>query len=351
MSGENQTSAQLNNDKNTGLYTINTTRRLEDHTVYYSVSSNGQGLLEMMPNLNIIAILVLALTIPLLMIVTWAFYRYVSKPVFKLIKASKHIEEGDLGYNIDKMPNSYEFKYLFESFNSMSKQLKYHFERSYMEQLALQDARIKALQSQINPHFLNNTLEIISWEARMADCEKIWRMIEALSTLLNTAMARDDKSLVNLSEELIYVDAYLYIISVRFGKRLEVSKYVDDGLLDYQVPRIILQPIVENAIDHGVSKAEKGKLELRIYKEGKYIVMEVENNSILLDEDKKAIDHLLKWDGNKKISAEAGHIGIRNVNQRLKILYGEDCGLTIMSTEGGTLARIVVPCQTENATH
>ena len=109
----------------------------------------------------------------------------------------------------------------------MSGQLQSQFEHIYREELALRDARIMALQSQINPHFLNNTLEIINWEARMAGDVKVCGMLEALSTILTAAMDRDKRATVHLSQELMYVDAYLYIIKERLGKRLTVHKQID----------------------------------------------------------------------------------------------------------------------------
>ena len=98
---------------------------------------------------------------------------------------------------------SKEFAYLGNSFNAMSDKLKNQFERIYKEELALRDAKIMALQSQINPHFLNNTLEIINWEARLADDVKVCQMLEALSTMLNAAMDRKHRPLIHLSEEMM----------------------------------------------------------------------------------------------------------------------------------------------------
>ena len=113
----------------------------------------------------------------------------------------------------------------------MSERLKYQFDHIYEEEIALRDARIMALQSHINPHFMNNTLEIINWEARLGGNEKVSRMIEALATLMDAAMDRKKRTLVPLSEEMIYVNAYLYINSARFGKRLTVVKELDESIM------------------------------------------------------------------------------------------------------------------------
>ena len=142
--------------------------------------------------------------------------------------ASKHLQNGERGYTIGEKAESSEFETLFDHFNTMSAELKNQFERSYQEQQALQQARMKALQSQINPHFLNNTLEIINWEARLAENDRVSAMIEALSVMMDGALARDGRSRIPLREELRYVDAYLYIIRERLGERLKVVREIDE---------------------------------------------------------------------------------------------------------------------------
>ena len=203
---------------------------------------------------------------------------------------------------------------------------------------------MKALQSQISPHFLNNTLEIINWEARMANNEKACRMIEALSTMLDAAMARGGSSVVTISEELRYVDAYLYILSERYGERLRVDKQIDETLLDQLVPRLILQPIVENAMEHGIEKRANGAITLRIFAK-KHLYLEVENDGSMTQQDRENIKTLLDWDGaSEEEENRPGRIGIRNVNRRLKILYGGEFGLSIEEIAPGCiLARITLP--------
>lgn len=181
----------------------------------------------------------------------------------------------------------------------------------------------------------------------MAGDEKVSSMIEALSTMLNAAMARDERPYVELREELRYVDAYLYIISVRFGKRLQVERDIDESLLGQLVPRLVMQPIVENAVDHGVAGKRMGRLRLHIYREGARIMLEVENDNPLSEQDAATIEALLSWDGDERPSGGSGHIGIRNVQLRLKMLYGEAYGLSILPGGLGTIARITLPYRPE----
>ena len=215
----------------------------------------------------------------------------------------------------------------------MSLQLKNQFERIYLEEVALRDAKIMALQSQINPHFLNNTLEIINWEARLNGNNKVSGMIEALSTMLEETMNRKEAQFHSVAEELAYADAYLYIISQRFGAKFSCTKQIDERLMSLQVPRLIIQPIVENAVEHGMDITEQGKLELRLFERADgYLCIEVEDNGHLTKEDRKRIDRILSQDielsKEKRVS-----LGIRNVDQRLKMIYGPDCGLFIEGNE------------------
>ena len=330
--------------KTEALYPVERTLRTSDYTLSLYARSDGAQITSELPSSMRFLVLVMLLALPLLAFVIWAFYRYVTEPLARLIDAARHVKRGERGYAISPLPESREFRSLAEHFNSMSAELKTQFDQSYEEQLALQDARVKALQSQISPHFLNNTLEIINWEARMANNEKACRMIEALSTMLDAAMARGGSPVVTISEELRYVDAYLYILSERYGERLRVDKLIDESLLDQMVPRLILQPIVENAMEHGIEKRPNGAITLRIFAK-KHLYLEVENDGSMTQQDRENIARLLSWDGtSEEEENKLGRIGIRNVNRRLKILYGGDFGLTIDEIAPGCiLARITLP--------
>lgn len=280
--------------------------------------------------------------LPLLLILLKVFNRNVTKPITVLMEGADQIETGNLGYQIEEEPENVEFKYLTESFNQMSERLKYQFDHIYEEELALRDARIMALQSHINPHFMNNTLEIINWEARLGGNEKVSRMIEALATLMDAAMDRKKQTVVPLSEEMIYVNAYLYINSERFGKRLTVVKELEDSIMQYGVPRLILQPVIENAIEHGVRPSGRGTVVLRGYEKEGFLYLDIVNDGTLSAEEKAKISRLLSpdYDSSREPS---GNLGIANVNQRLRILYGEPCGLTIENDgEHHVIARLTI---------
>lgn len=274
-------------------------------------------------------VILIIFMIPLVIQMMRFFHKKVTRPIKQLITVSNAVKEGELGIQIENEEDNEEFYQMKDSFNHMSKQLKNQFDKIYLEEVALRDARIMALQSQINPHFLNNTLEIINWEARLNGNYKVSGMIEALSTMLGETMNRNEQQFHSIAEEMAYADAYLYIISQRFGTKFRCTKHIDERLMNVQVPRLIIQPIVENAVEHGMDITKQGRLDIRLYeREGGYLSIEVEDNGHLSKEDQDRIDRLLS--PHAEVSKEKRvSLGIRNVDQRLKMIYGEDCGLFI----------------------
>lgn len=272
------------------------------------------------------------MVLPLLILLWLLWRRHVRNPVNTLVEANVKVQEGQRGYAITGHAPNKEFDSLFEHFNDMSAEMKEQFERSYLEQQASQRAQIKALQSQINPHFLNNTLEVINWEARLAGNDRVGAMIEALSTMLDAALDRDGRTQISLREELVYMDAYLYIIRERLGESFCVHKEIDESLLSRQVPRLILQPIAENAVEHDLTRRGGGNLWLRVYREDARLVLEVEHEGQMTEEDREKIAVQLR--DTEEIS---GAVGIRNVSRRLKLIYGEESELSMEETGRGTI--------------
>ena len=280
--------------------------------------------------------------LPLLGLLIGIFRKNIGKPIDELLTGTRRIADGALGYQILYEPDNVEFAHLTDAINQMSDTLQYQFEHIYEEEIALRDARIMALQSHINPHFMNNTLEIINWEARMAGNDKVSHMIEALSILLDAAMDRKKKPEVQLSQEMEYVDAYIYIITERFTGRVHINKEIAPETLSCRVPRLILQPIIENAVEHGVIPKTYGTIVVRSYLEGEFLILEVENDGIMTEEDKVHVERLLSpdYDSSKERS---GSLGIANVNQRLRILYGAPCGLEIsQNRENKVISRLII---------
>ena len=296
------------------------------------------------PQVRTAAGFIALLALPLLLVVFYWFRRHVTHPVEVLVEANNRLQDGERGYTISENAESQEFARLYEHFNTMSEELKNQFERSWLEQRALQEAQVKALQLQINPHFLNNTLEIINWEARLAGDDRVSAMIEALSVMMEGALGRDGRSRISLREELSYTDAYLYIIRERLGDRLEVEKEIDETMLDVTVPRLILQPLAENAVEHDITPHHGGRLVMRAFREGEYAVLEVEHDGVLSEEDRTAVEAMLT--SKESDTQLSGQVGLRNVRQRLELLYGEEGKLSLTEPRSGTiLARVSFPIQ------
>jgi two-component system sensor histidine kinase YesM len=297
---------------------------------------------------------IMTIIIPVFIYMIYFISHHITKPMSTMVNAAKELEKGGIGAQIEgePMPNT-EFDVLRDSFNQMSSEIKYLFDYAYSEKLARKDAKIIALQSQINPHFLNNTLEMMNWQARMAGDVTVSKMIEALGTLLNYSMDRSNKKMINLAEELRCVDAYCYIISMRFGKRLKIEKEVDGELLQLQVPQLIMQPLIENAVVHGVETVKSGTIQIKIYKEGENAILQIVNTGKnMTQEDMDRVEHILNGksdqNGAKNNIHENAHesLGIHNVNERIKLIYGEEYGLTIKPIgEGETASTLTIPLE------
>lgn len=314
----------------------------EDHVIGFTASLEDYDLWGENPWMLWAIVSVALMVLPLSVVTIALFYRHVTRPMEVLAQANQRVQSGERGYEIKQTPPNTEFGKLYAHFNSMSLELQRQFERSYLEQQATQQARIKALQSQINPHFLNNTLEIINWEARMGNNERVSAMIESLSTMLNAALDRDGKTKIPLSEELGYVDAYLHIIQERLGDGFRVYKDIDAAILPLMVPRLILQPIVENAVEHDITGRRGGDLYVRAYRQEDKMVLEVEHDGTLTQQDKERIAALLASDSQTAL--RGGQVGLRNVSQRLNLIYGEQGILTLEEVRPGTvLARVCFP--------
>ncbi len=317
-------------------------KEVSGHTVCIEASLAPFRFWRDIPQIQTTALFVLLLVFPLLAVMLYLFRRQVTKPVEILVDASNHLQAGERGYKIETTADSREFYRLFEHFNEMSAELKNQFDRSVQEQQALQQAQVKALQLQINPHFLNNTLEIINWEARLANDTRASSMLEALSVMMNGTLGRDGRSRIPLREELTYVDAYLYIIRERLGERLTITREIDENMLDTQVPRLILQPIVENAVEHDLTPLRGGQLSIRARQENGFVILEVEHDGHMTAEDLATIDAVLS--SPVEDTGISGQIGLRNVRQRLTLLYGDQGTIRLTQPEEGRiLARVSFP--------
>ncbi len=262
--------------------------------------------------------------------------RDIIKPIKRLVEGMKKVERGNKHEDIELDRND-ELGYLSESFNRMSKKTDYLVNRIYKEELALKEAEIKALQAQINPHFLFNTLENINWMAQLNGVPEISETVSALARLIDGSIGRGDR-LISFREELEYIENYMIILKNRYEHKLEMQTGLDEELMDIKIPRLLIQPLVENAVKHGIEKSRRnGIIKLDAYRENGHVVFQVVDNGIgMKPEELEALNRRLKKDAvineGNSTGAAGKSIGLENVNRRIKLLYGSSYGVEIESS-------------------
>ena len=228
---------------------------------------------------------------------------------------------------------------LVRTFTRMMDEINKLISQVYEAKIKLQKTEMKALQAQINPHFLYNSLSIINWKALEADNEEISRITLALSTYYRTSLNKGETMTIT-ANEIRNIDAYLQIQLIMHDNSFQVIKEIQEDTLSYSVPKLILQPLVENAIEHGLDVSEKEEKWLKISacKEKDALIMAVEDNGMGMSEEQaKSI-----------ITYRSKGYGVRNVNDRITLLYGEEYHLRVKSRQGeGCRIEIVIPVNKE----
>lgn len=281
----------------------------------------------------------LVMLIPILMLIGVFVHRRIIRPITLLSEASRRIEAGELGATVP-MHGGDELGDLGVAFSKMSRRIAALIDKTYKEEIALRDAKIQAMQSRINPHFINNALESINWKARMEGSEAISTMVESLSVLLNASMARRNRRMVPVSEEAVVAQAYFYFVKQRFGDHLTVHQHLDSDALDAQVPLLTLQPLLENAVEHGIGPAGGGTIELNVRCGEDRVLVEVVNSGRPMDaEDRARIDAALSGD-----SQGGTHLGLSNISNRLRLIYNGKAEIRVFQDEKSrTRVRLSIP--------
>lgn len=272
------------------------------------------------------------------------------KPINKLVNGMKNVQAG--GNNVQiQIDRGDELGFLNKAFNEMSSEIHHLVNWVYREQLTRKEAELKALQSQINPHFLFNTLEAINWMAQLNKVPEISNTVSDLSDLMEASIGRDDR-LISIKEEFTYADKYISLQKRRFGDRIELIKNIEPEVNNIKIPRLLVQPLIENAVYHGIECTRgKGVINLNAIKQGDNILIEVIDNGAGMErEDLEQLNERLSMDSDtyfKTLGSKKNRsIGIENVNRRIKLFYGENFGLVIDSELGKyTKAVVSIPCE------
>ena len=265
----------------------------------------------------------------------------VSRPVKELSVAMKAFEKNAEQFQYNPVHGVYELESLSESFDHMVTKIQELMIHIVDEEKTLRKTELKALQAQINPHFLYNTLDSIQWMCEKKDTEKAIAMVSALAKLFRISISKG-KELIPIEKELDHVRSYLVIQSYRFKGQFEYYFEVDEKLLNYYCNKITLQPIVENSIIHGLEGMyDEGEIHIRVIDGGDHILMQIEDNGVGMT--KEQCQKIIAHDESDQFG-----IGIKNVNDRLKIYFGQEYGLKIESElDCGTKVIVKIPKLTE----
>jgi two-component system sensor histidine kinase YesM len=222
---------------------------------------------------------------------------------------------------------------LTEQYNVMVERIQELMENIKKNEGYLRNYEIRALQSQINPHFLYNTLDTIVWMAEFKDHDKVIAITKSLAQFFRVSLSQG-KEKIPLADEFDHVSQYLFIQKQRYESKLTYKIELDDKLKEIEVPKILLQPLVENAIYHGIRELDGvGIIRISARIHGDTVVLTVEDNGVGFDTEKIRMKHI-----------KLGGIGIANVDQRVKLYYGDQYGVTVESQVGkGTLAQVKIP--------
>ncbi len=314
-----------------------------DLTLYYQLDLDRNVLYEEVILFQRILTILLIMLIPIIAIAIYFIRRRILKPVHILSTAAAKIQKGKWGVTVP-MHGQDELGRLGSAFSEMSIRLKDLIENAYLKEIALRDAKIQALQSRINPHFLNNALEMINWQARMDDAENVSEMVEALSVLVNAAMDRDNERLVPLKQELEIANAYFYFVSLRFGEKLTIDRHIQESTLALPVPRLVIQTLLENANEHGIAPAGGGHITLNVFDRFEHLVIEVINTGERLSSSqvRRIQDILLSQ------SPVAGQLGLSTTAHRLRLIYEGKASVKVsQGSRGETIFTITLPLSSD----
>ena len=302
------------------------------------VATRRQAVVRFIAAVLLACVLIAAATVLL-------YARIVNRPVNRLVRAMQAFERAAETYTYAPGHEPVaELQTLSDSFAHMVGMVQELMARIKAEELSLRKTELKALQAQINPHFLYNTLDSIQWMCEQGKNEDAIKMIGALARLFRISISRGHE-LIPIRDELRHAESYLIIQSYRYRDRFTYRFEADEGLLDYLCNKITIQPLIENAIYHGIGNMpDDGSITVRVRADGAAenpadadILIEVEDNGVGMTEAQ--CDAILQ-----KERSDSRGIGIKNVNDRLKIFFGERYGITIRSElDAGTCVTVRLP--------
>ena len=327
----------------------------ENYYIYSEVPNTNWIVVECIPTYNLensyqkirnITLTVMGFSVLLLTIIYYFYSKKTNKPIKDLKIAMERIQKGDLDTRVQVGTND-EIGFLANGLNQMTLELQNHIQKVYIAEIRQREAEIEALKTQIEPHYLYNTLDVIRMTAITKDDKETAEMIDGLSGQLKYLIggARD---MVTLQAELDSVRNYFKIIKIRYENRFSLEVEVPEELLELKVPQLILQPVVENAVKHGLKPKEEGEgvVAIQGMKSEDRLEITVMDNGIGMTEEKMAyVQKLLdSQDTVKHAKSKSASIGLKNVYDRIKLIFGDTYSMEISSFEGiGTIVKYKLP--------
>lgn len=291
------------------------------HVVHMPANAFSRDLIRDLRNSFLIAGMLL---LGVLMFISMLFSHMFTRPISVLVKGARQLEAGEFGHCIQYRSHN-ELGYLVHRFNRMSLSIQRLIQENYQAQIRQRDMEILSLTTQFNPHFLYNTLNIIHWEVRHGDSKKAADMIKSLSSMMRYTTDQKQE-LTLLGDDIAWMHQYLDLMNARYGELFHVEWAVEESHFQTLVPKLFLQPLVENSILHGFRNIETGGvLRIEISHEGTELLFAVSDNGCGMDPDYAAsllqapVDH---------------HIALYNVHHRIQLHYGEAYGLRIKTSPG-----------------
>jgi two-component system, sensor histidine kinase YesM len=276
------------------------------------------------------------------LIIVFLISRRLTKSLTRLVKQISTISKYDFDHYVT-VSGSYETKQLALAFNDMMDELHEYVEELLLTQKKQRNAELAALQRQINPHFLYNTLASVKIMVQQGNKDKAAETINALISLLQNAIGNVSET-VSIEQELVNLKNYVFINQVRYGGRIKVSYFIAPDCMQAEVPKLIIQPFIENAFFHGFNRKPEGYIYVMAQRDGDVLVCEVADNGDGFVQGSDGSERgLPRAKGERKLFTG---IGLSNVHDRIKLLYGEHYGVTIDSQLGeGTRVKIRLPFQ------
>lgn len=285
-------------------------------------------------------VLILLLGMILVSIISFVISARISKPIKKLEKVMKRVQDGEFNIYAEEKGEE-EVKHLSQTFNIMITKIRELMEQIIKEQDEKRKNELKALQSQINPHFLYNTLDSIVWMAENEENKGVVKMVTALASFFRISISRGEE-IISIKDELEHARNYLIIQQVRYEDKFDFDIIADDEVLKYKTQKLTLQPVIENAIYHGIKKmVDKGRIQITAeFVNDKICLIVIDNGLGMPPEIAASI--LSKESKGRSVSG----IGVKNVNERIKLSFGNEYGLEIKSElDVGTCVKIWLPKQ------